>query len=203
MLPSLPANAEHPWPSGHIFHSPGAHLTYRVVGPCCRLYDRDQLPWPCCRLQWRGKEPSWRRIGRRFIVDLSTRRHPSYCVELVGQGYRGEAFVTTLYTAKLSSELQNWWHTKRQPVGHIIPLEDTEAVPAYAASARSAIPGTAASRVIEPNSAAVADRNEQTAAVNIPAEEDASAAPPDSQKPRAKSTKQPPEPPAYPQLSLL
>lgn len=113
MIPPLPEGAEHPWPTGYVFQSPGAHLTYRVIGPCCRLFDREQLPWPCCRIQWRGKEPSWRRIGRRFVVDLSSRRFPSYCVEIVGQGYRGEPFVTTLYTAKLSPEEQNWWHTKR------------------------------------------------------------------------------------------
>ncbi|MFK8185906.1 MAG: hypothetical protein AB8B99_21220 [Phormidesmis sp.] len=103
----------HPWPTGHIFESPGAHLTYRVTGPCCRLYDREQLPWPCCRIQWHSKEPSWRRIGKRFIVDLATRKHPSYCVEIVGQSYRSEPIIMTLYTEKLSTKLQNWWHTKR------------------------------------------------------------------------------------------
>jgi hypothetical protein len=66
-------------------------------------------------LQWRSKEPSWRRIGRRFVADMATRRFPSYSVEIVGQGYRGEPFVTTLYTAKLSTEEQNWWYTKRLP----------------------------------------------------------------------------------------
>ncbi|EKV02878.1 hypothetical protein Lepto7375DRAFT_5146 [Leptolyngbya sp. PCC 7375] len=111
---SPPPGSEHPWPTGHIFQSPGAHLTYRVIGPCCRLFDREQLPWPCCRLQWRGKEPSWRRIGRRFIVDLATRRHPSYCVEIVGQGYRAQPIVVTLYMSPLSREMQNWWHTKRR-----------------------------------------------------------------------------------------
>ena len=116
MIPSLPENAEHPWPSGYIFQSPGAHLTYRVIGPCCRLFDREQLPWPCCRLQWRGKEPSWRRIGRRLVPDMATQRFPSYSVEIVGQGYRAETFVTTLYTAKLSTELQHWWHAKRLKV---------------------------------------------------------------------------------------
>ena len=106
-------SVEHPWPTGHIFESPGAHLTYRVVGPCCRLYDREQLPWPSCRIQWHSKEPSWRRIGRRFIADMATRKHPSYSVEIVGQSYRSEPVVMTLYTATLSSELRNWWHTKR------------------------------------------------------------------------------------------
>jgi len=113
MIPPLPQNAEHPWSSGHTFLSPGAHLSYRVIGPCCRLYDREQLPWPCCRLQWHSKEPSWRRIGRRFVPDMAARKFPSYNVEILGQGYRGEPFVITLYTARLSSEEQNWWYTKR------------------------------------------------------------------------------------------
>jgi hypothetical protein len=44
---------------------------------------------------------------------MATRQHPSYNVEIVGQGYRGESFVTTLYTVRLSPELQAWWHTRR------------------------------------------------------------------------------------------
>lgn len=112
MIPPLSENIEHPWPTGYIFQSPGAHLTYRVIGPCCRLFDREQLPWPCCRIQWRGKEPSWRRIGKRLIADIATRRSPSYCVEIVGQAYHGEPFVTTLYTVRFDQELQNWWYTK-------------------------------------------------------------------------------------------
>lgn len=118
MIPLLPANAEHPWPSGHIFQSPGAHLTYRVIGPCCRLYDREQLPWPCCRLQWHSKEPSWRRIGRRFVPDMATRKFPSYCVEILGQS-GSEPFVITLYTMRLDNEEQNWWCTKRIPSSEV------------------------------------------------------------------------------------
>lgn len=108
-----PVELAHPWPTGYTFESPGAHLTYRVIGPCCRLYDRDQLPWPACRIQWRSKEPSWRRIGKRFIADMATRKHPSYCVEIVGQSYRSKPIVMTLYTTKLQLETQNWWHVKR------------------------------------------------------------------------------------------
>ena len=114
---------EHPWPTGILFNSPGAHLTYRVIGPCCRLFDREQLPWPCCRIQWHGKEPSWRRIGRRFVADLSTRRHPSYNVEIIGQRYRAEPFVTTLYTVTLSASMQQWWHSKIKSQQQELPLE--------------------------------------------------------------------------------
>ncbi|WP_204140092.1 hypothetical protein [Halomicronema sp. CCY15110] len=129
MIPPLPDHAEQPWPTGHIFQSPGAHLTYRVIGPCCRLYDREQLPWPCCRLQWRSKEPSWRRIGRRFVPDMATRKFPSYCVEILGQS-SSKAFVTTLYTTKLSREAQNWWYTKR--VQATSPITITAPPPAAA-----------------------------------------------------------------------
>ena len=113
MIASDSTTAHHPWPTGHLFQSPGCHFTYRVIGPCCRLYDREQLPWPCCRIQWRGKEPSWRRIGRRLVADMATRQHPSYCVEILGQGYRSEPFVMTLYTVKLDPDDRQWWHSRR------------------------------------------------------------------------------------------
>ncbi|MEO0374077.1 MAG: hypothetical protein AAF329_05500 [Cyanobacteria bacterium P01_A01_bin.17] len=103
---------QHPWPTGYIFQSPGQQFSYRVIGPCCRLYDREQLPWPCCRLQWHSKEPSWRRIGRRLVVDMATRRYASYCVELLNYGQPGAIFVMTLYTTKLTSEAQSWWCTR-------------------------------------------------------------------------------------------
>jgi hypothetical protein len=102
----------HPLPSGHLLVSPGCHFVYRVIGPCCRLFDRDQLPWPCCRLQWRGKEPSWRRIGRRLIVDLGTKSHPSYSVEIVGHR-SSEPLVITLYAVTLPQPSRNWWHSDR------------------------------------------------------------------------------------------
>jgi len=104
---------EHPWPAGHIFYSPGAHFSYRVIGPCCRLFDREQLPWPCCRIQWRSKEPSWRRIGKRFITDMATKTHPSYCVELLGQGHHRDIFVLTLYLVKLSQSTREWWYSNK------------------------------------------------------------------------------------------
>ena len=102
----------HPLQHGQVFFSPGCHFSYRVIGSCCRLFDREQLPYPCCRLQWRGKEPSWRRIGKRFIVDLSTKKHPSYNVEFLGQGLQ-EPIVITLYAVNLPEATKTWWHSDR------------------------------------------------------------------------------------------
>ena len=105
---------QHPLRPGQVILSPGCHFTYRVIGPCCRLFDREQLPWPCCRLEWRGREPSWRRIGRRFVVDIATQHAPSYYVELVGQESSGQPFVKTFYWVKLPNSVQEWWYSKRQ-----------------------------------------------------------------------------------------
>lgn len=82
------------------------------MGACCRLFDREELPYPCCRLEWRGKEPSWRRIGRRFVPDLASRQSPSYCVEILGQTRSEGEFVLTLHWVKLSSDERNWWHPR-------------------------------------------------------------------------------------------
>ncbi len=110
-IPSEVLPLVHPLPSGYITSSLGGHYTYRIIGPCCRLFDRETLPWPCCRLNWRGKEPSWRRIGRRLIPDISVKNAPSYSVEILEPGYSGEAFVMTLYSDRLSSEQKQWWYT--------------------------------------------------------------------------------------------
>ena len=80
---------------GSVHTSPGGQYSFRVIGPCCRLFDREELPWPCCRLAWRSKEPSWRRIGRRFVPDLAARRCPSYAVELLQPGGRPTPTVLT------------------------------------------------------------------------------------------------------------
>ena len=37
---------------GSIHTSPGGQYSFRVIGSCCRLFDREELPWPCCRLAW-------------------------------------------------------------------------------------------------------------------------------------------------------
>ena len=99
---------------GSVHASPGGQYSFRVIGPCCRLFDREELPWPCCRLAWRSKEPSWRRVGRRFVPDLASRRCPSYSVELLQPGSRPTATLLTLFSMRLTPELQEWWYS-RQP----------------------------------------------------------------------------------------
>jgi len=102
----LEPGSEHP--------SLGGQYSYRVLGPCCRLFDREELPWPCCRLAWHSKEPSWRRVGRRFVADLAARRCPSYAVELLQPGARPTRTVITLFPQRLGPALQEWWYS-RQP----------------------------------------------------------------------------------------
>ena len=97
---------------GSVHTSPGGQYSFRVIGPCCRLFDREELPWPCCRLAWRSKEPSWRRVGRRFVPDLAARRCPSYAVELLQPGSRPTATVLTLFSQTFSRELQEWWYSR-------------------------------------------------------------------------------------------
>ena len=97
---------------GTIHTSPGGQYSFRVLGPCCRLFDRDELPWPCCRLAWRSKEPSWRRVGRRFVPDLAARRCPSYAVELLQPGSRPTVTVLTLFSQRFNRELQEWWYSR-------------------------------------------------------------------------------------------
>ena len=97
---------------GSLHTSPGGQYSYRVLGPCCRLFDREELPWPCCRLAWRSKEPSWRRVGRRFVPDLAARRCPSYAVELLQPGSRLTRTVITLFPQRLDPALQEWWYSK-------------------------------------------------------------------------------------------
>ena len=116
---------QHPLESGQLIQSLGGHFTYRVVGPCCRLFDREELPWPCCRIQWRSKEPSWRRIGRRFVPDMAAKSCPSYCVEILGREAPGEPILLTLYWHKLPKPLKEWWYSvKPQPHAIAPPNSD-------------------------------------------------------------------------------
>lgn len=99
--------------NGATINSPGGSFTYYVVGPVCRLFDREELPWPCCSLQWKGKQPSWNRIGRRFVPDISAQRFASYNV--YGQDFHGSCWeeVKTIYGRLLSKQEKRWWYSPR------------------------------------------------------------------------------------------
>lgn len=131
---------------GSLHTSPGGQYSYRVLGPCCRLFDREELPWPCCRLAWRSKEPSWRRIGRRFVPDLAARRCPSYAVELLQPGSRPTTTVLTLFPQRLSPELQEWWYSKLapsvEPENHQPPIGPTKSAPEGAPGTSISIAGS-------------------------------------------------------------
>lgn len=94
--------------SGDIFPSVGGTFDIQVIGAICRLYDREQLPYPCCRLQWLGKEPFWNRVGKRFVPDIACKRFPSYRVKIFG---RNIEFDYTEFTKPLAPEEKAWWYT--------------------------------------------------------------------------------------------
>ena len=98
--------------TGKRLRSPGGSFVYEVQGPVCRLFDRNELPWPSCSLQWKGKQPSWRRIGRRFVADLSVRRCHSYAVRAVDATGTEWEEVKTFYYLRLNKEDKEWWYGK-------------------------------------------------------------------------------------------
>jgi len=97
---------------GTVHTSEGGHFSYRVIGPCCRLFDREELPWPCSRLAWRSKEPSWRRIGSRFIPDIAARRCPSYSVDILQPGSKAIQTTMTFFSSRFKPNMQEWWYSK-------------------------------------------------------------------------------------------
>jgi len=100
---------------GKKIRSHGGSFVYEVLGPVCRLYDREELPWPSCSLQWRGKQPSWNRQGKRFVPDLAASRCASYAVkaqDLWGSSWSQEL---TLYDQRLGKEEKNWWYWRYKP----------------------------------------------------------------------------------------
>ena len=97
---------------GSVHPSVGGNFSFRVVGPCCRLFDREELPWPCSRIAWRSKEPSWRRIGSRFVPDIAARRCPSYSVEILQPGSRSITTTLTFFSERFTSSMQEWWYSK-------------------------------------------------------------------------------------------
>ena len=115
--------------TGDTFLSPGGLFCYQVVGPICRLYDREELPWPCCRIAFRGKEPSWNRIGRRLVADIAAKTKPSYYVLQIDPitrkpviGMNGEPvyLVFTLFWVRLSEKRRLWWVTPPGKLKHLI-----------------------------------------------------------------------------------
>lgn len=106
---------------GTSFRSPGGSFSYVVAGACCRLFDRDTLPWPSCSLAWRGKQPSWRRQGRRLVGDLAARRFPSYAVIGIDRDGNTWESVVTDFTFKLRPEMAAWWYSKTPPPGKTWP----------------------------------------------------------------------------------
>ena len=106
---------------GDTFRSPGGSFQYTVQGPVCRLYDRTELPWPCCRLSWKGKEPSWNRIGRRFVGDIAAKRFPSYAVLGIDRDGNSWTEVKTDFTFLLPRAIRQWWYSQIKPTGHAYP----------------------------------------------------------------------------------
>lgn len=99
--------------NNQIIQSPGGSFTYKIIGKVCVLFDRENLPYPCCSLQWKGKQPSWRRVGRRYIPDISCLKFPSYYVELLDDyGNVIDARVLTVFWKKLSLKESSWWYSK-------------------------------------------------------------------------------------------
>ena len=82
--------------TGSVQSSYGGQYSYKVIGPCCRLYDREELPWPCSRLAWKVRA-SWRRIGSRFVADMASRKCPSYSVQILEPGSKPVETVITLF----------------------------------------------------------------------------------------------------------
>lgn len=103
----------HPLEYGKWIRSPGQGFAYEVLGPVCRLYDREELPWPSCSMAWKGKQPSWNRVGKRFVPDLAASRCPSYAVNAVDQWGNRWKQVLTIYYQKLSKTEKQWWITQK------------------------------------------------------------------------------------------
>ena len=125
MVKQLKSSSESLLLSGSTHASEGGQYSFRVIGPCCRLYGREELPWPCSRIAWRSKEPSWRRIGSRFVADIASRRCASYSVEILQPGDKPTKTILTLFSKRLSPEMQEWWYSRQLKSRHpsnVIPL---------------------------------------------------------------------------------
>ncbi|KGG16203.1 MULTISPECIES: hypothetical protein [unclassified Prochlorococcus] len=118
---------------GSVHASEGGHFSYRVIGPCCRLFDREDLPWPSCSLAFKkayginkSKQPSWRRIGSRFVPDIAARRCPSYSVDIIQPGFKATPTILTFFSSRFEETMQEWWysrHPKSKQASNIYPSE--------------------------------------------------------------------------------
>jgi hypothetical protein len=100
---------------GSILKSPGGNFIYEIQGPCCMLFDREDLPWPCCSLQWKGKQPSWNRIGKRFVPDVACSRSPAYWVKARDSWGNEWMQVVVVYYERLDDKLKAWWYSRYVP----------------------------------------------------------------------------------------
>lgn len=98
---------------GDRIQSPGGMFLYEIVGPCCQLFDREELPWLSCNRLGRFKQPSWARIGKRFVADRSVTKRASYCVQQIDSSDSiCSAPKVIIYWKELSKEEIDWWYSK-------------------------------------------------------------------------------------------
>jgi len=100
------------FPNGKHIRSAGGSFHYEVQGPVCILYDREELPWPCCSLQWKGKQPSWNRVGKRFVPDLAASRCHAYSVKAHDMWGTEWEQVLVMYDLRLDRRERSWWYWK-------------------------------------------------------------------------------------------
>lgn len=99
-------------PHGKKLLSPGQSFFYVVQGPCCILYDREELPWPSCSLAWKGKQPSWNRVGKRLVPDMAASRCPAYFVTARDSWGNEWQQTLVLYHVRLAEPLRRSWYWK-------------------------------------------------------------------------------------------
>lgn len=105
----------HPYSFGKNVRSPGGSFFYEIQGPVCVLYDREELPWPSCSLNWKGKQPSWNRQGKRFVGDMACSRCPAYAVKGMDQWGNEWYQVLVIYQERLNNEQRRWWYSRYTP----------------------------------------------------------------------------------------
>jgi len=97
---------------GKKIRSHGGSFLYEVIGPVCVLYDRESLPWPSCSLQWKGKQPSWNRQGKRFVADIAASRCSAYAVSAQDLWGANWTQVLVFYEQRLSKKEKHFWYWK-------------------------------------------------------------------------------------------